>query len=237
MIEIAICDDSFASVDKLKKALENFANKFDFKYIVHEIYSAHELLNFSLDKIDILFLDVEIDKESGIELAREIRKMNAEILIIFVSGFIQYAPAGYNVKAFRYLLKCDLDNLFEDTMEAALKDITFREEFFEIKSKDFNVLIPLKNIVFIESYYGVVDVHVKDMLNNKYETPKRIKDIYENLAHKGFLQIHKSYIVNMDNIVKIKNYKVFLSDGTVLNASQRNWSELISKYISWRGKF
>ena len=66
----------------------------------------------------ILFLDIDLGKESGIDLARKMRKMNPEAVLIFVTNFSEYAPEGYEVDAFRYLAKSELEKklptYFED---------------------------------------------------------------------------------------------------------------------------
>lgn len=192
------------------------------------------MLASETDKLSIIFLDVDMGALNGIDTAKEIRKTNKDVIIIYVSGYVQYAPAGYQVKAFAYILKNDIDALFNDIMDEVFKERNFKEDIFKIIIDSKDISLPLKEIVFIESFDKTVDIHHTS--GEKYTIKAQINDIYNELKSKGFLQIHKSYIVNMQHVIKAKNYVVALSNGKELMASQRRWKDIMAEYLEWKGR-
>jgi len=234
MFNIAICDDEIISIEKLAEKVKAYCTDKNTQYSISVYQSGEELLSADTHKFDIIFLDVDMGELNGIDTAREIRKNNRDVLIVYVSGYVQYAPAGYGVKAFAYLLKNDMDNLFCDVMDNLFCELKIKNEVFRIKADKENISLPLKEIIFIESFDKTVDIHRAN--GEKYTAKAQINDIYSELKPKGFLQIHKSYIVNMQHIIRIKNYIVTLSDDRELTASQRRWKDIVADYLEWKGR-
>ena len=234
MLNIAVCDDEKLSVDKLVFKINEYCNTNDIAHSVCTYNSGEDLLSSNIDALDIIFLDVDMGKTNGIETAREIRKYNKDVIIVYVSGYIQYAPAGYQVKAFAYMLKNDVDALFNSIMDDILEEINYKQKVFKIKENEQVISLALNDIVFIESFNKTVDIHITN--GNKHTSKAQINDIYNELKSKGFLQIHKSYIVNMQHVMKMKNYIVALSNGRELMASQRRWKDIMAEYLEWKGR-
>ena len=234
MLNIAVCDDEKLSVDKLVFKINEYCNTNDIAHSVYTYNSGEELLSSNIDALDIIFLDVDMGATNGIETAKEIRKSNKDVIIVYVSGYVQYAPAGYQVKAFAYMLKNDIDVLFNSVMDDVLEEMNYKQNVFKIKEKEKSISLALNDIVFIESFNKTVDIHITS--GDKYTEKAQINDIYNELKSKGFLQIHKSYIVNMQHVMKIKNYIVTLSNGRELMASQRRWKDIMAEYLEWKGR-
>lgn len=133
MIKIAICDDQNTSVDTLAEKVRNYCYEHNTECEVFTYKSGEELLASETDKLSIIFLDVDMGALNGIDTAKEIRKTNKEVIIIYVSGYVQYAPAGYQVKAFAYILKNDIDALFNDIMDEVFKELNFKEDTYMLK--------------------------------------------------------------------------------------------------------
>ena len=76
---------------------------------------------------DIALLDIDMGETNGIELARKLRASNENIVIIFITNFIQYAPEGFEVQAFRYLLKADLSAKLDSYFDSAVQRSTSTE--------------------------------------------------------------------------------------------------------------
>ena len=232
MLNISICDDDKNSVDKLAALLADYCGKKGMEYRL-DCHTTGKSLLADVANCDILFLDVDMGEENGISIAHEIRKFNKDVIIIYVSGYVQYAPAGYNVKAFAYILKNDLDDLFETTMTDVVKQLNWRGTVYKVKTPQEEISLPVKDILYIESFDKVMEIHTT-LPQSKYTLRHSLTDAVNQLADKGFLQIHKSYVVNMAHISKLKNYTVTLTDGTQLTAAQKRWREIMQKYLEWR---
>lgn len=106
--------------------------------------------------------------------------------------------------------------------------------FCNIKTETGIVKIPISNILYIESFKKKVVVHTRRWETESYEIKEGIGKIEQMLFDKGFLQIHKSYIVNMQHIIEMKNYKLSIEGGEKLNVSVKNWAQLFKVYNEWK---
>ena len=234
MLNISICDDDKTSVTKLSHLVSEYCNQRQLEYNLSVFTKGADLLASPINECHILFLDVDMGEENGIAIAHEIRKVTKELILVYVSGYVQYAPAGYNVKAFAYILKNDLDGLFKSTMDDVVKQLNFRGMVYKIKTADSETSLPLKNILYIESFDKVMEIHT-NLPQNDYTIRQPLSEAMKQLADKGFLQIHKSYLVNMEHITRLKNYTITLTDGTTLPAAQKRWKEIMQIYLEWKG--
>ncbi len=109
MISIAICEDEKIYRDKLKEFLEKFLEQK--KYSVEEFENGESFLEkFEKDEsyrenLNIVLLDIQMDGINGMDVARKIRDWNKKLQIIFITAVPDFLANGYEVKAFRYLLK------------------------------------------------------------------------------------------------------------------------------------
>lgn len=234
MLRISICDDDIAGVDKLAMLIGKYCAEKGLEYSMHTYTKGSDLLASNLTECDLLFLDVDMGQENGIAISHEIRKNYRDIVLVYVSGYVQYAPAGYNVKAFAYILKNDLDALFESTMDDVMKQMNFRGMVYKIKINSEEVALPLKNIVYLESLDKTTIIHTNNRMIS-YAVRQPLADAINYLCDKGFVQIHKSYLVNMQHITKLKNYTINLTDGTNLPAAQKRWRDIMQAYLKWKG--
>ena len=79
------------------------------------------LFEQAYDRTQILFLDIEMEKMDGIALAREIRKHNRQMQIIFVTGYMEYIQEGYDVEALHYLLKPVSQEKIDSVLDRAVE--------------------------------------------------------------------------------------------------------------------
>ena len=87
-----------------------------------------------LSSYDIAFLDIDMGDSSGIDLARTLRRETPGVVIVFLTNFIQYAPEGFEVQAFRYLLKRDMNEKLIPYFEAASKKSFNKRGFSPFRS-------------------------------------------------------------------------------------------------------
>ena len=105
-MRILICDDEQKLIDLELSILQEYCRSTN---IAATFFTFTDSLSAgNIGEFDIAFLDIDMEKLNGIELARKLRSKNPTSIIIFVTNFIQYAPEGYEVNAFRYLLKSDI---------------------------------------------------------------------------------------------------------------------------------
>ncbi len=225
-MDIILCDDNEYFLNFLYDKLANYLKSKELSFKIRQFNSGEELLKHNLDQVDIIFLDIIIDKLDGIQLARRLRKRNPDFILVFVSSYIEYAHLGYEVKAFRYILKEDVDNLFDDMMDAILCEKGyFRTEItldFSFGAETFFT----DNLIYAESKLHTVCFHFHGKTRHLYSTLDSIQNI---LPIEEFVRIHKSYLVNIWHLIDIKNYTAFLDNGIELPVSQKRFAEAKKK--------
>ena len=204
MLNFVLCDDNLNIVSKMAEMLEIIFVKHDIEAKVTFISdNAKDTLNYINDnQVDVAILDVNLNsKISGIDLAKEIRKNNKNIYIIFSTGHLEYSLIAYTVKTFDYLPKPITIERLEITINRLLDDIrSCNKKFINIDNK---TIINPDEINYIKRD-GMKLVFCTNSKNYEtYNSFKKIKDILPD----NFIRCHKSYIANTDNILNVNAKK------------------------------
>lgn len=231
LLEIGICDDQREWVDRLQNLLQQYLNRKGLDARITVFDSAEELLTSDWQIFQIIFLDIVMGQQDGVQAAIQIRRKNPDVSLIFVSAFLDYATMGYQVKASAYLLKSQLSTTLENAMNAVLIDRKLNQNMVEIAVHDRMVSLPLHQIVYIESQGRIAVFHSEI----EYHTYMRLSDIETILCGKGFLRIHRCYIVNPAHCITIKNYQAILDTGEALPCSRQEYSNLVRSLMRWKG--
>lgn len=232
-IKIAVCDDETWFAEQLKQKIETLAEKAEWKVEVDAYDQTDTFLKSDVRQYQILFLDVRMESLDGIQMARELRKQKIEAMIIYVSAYIEMAPQGYEVHAFRYLLKQDLDRSLPYTLKEAVEELAYRRKTYEIHAQGRTDLIPLRDIIYIESFKRIVVFHTKDRSSKEY---RRLSDLEEELRDSNFIRIQKSYLVNLDHVAYIEKGEVHMDNEASLPCSKEKYEEIIQQYLLWKGR-
>jgi len=236
-MRIVICDDDIVFAQKLECELRKWAAYSDLQneYVVYS--SAQRMLASDLSGVHIVFLDIEMPGCDGIEAAHVIRQQNQDIMIVFVTSWIQYAPAGYKVNAFRYLLKDTISSELHACMNDARQKLLESNKSLAFQLRDGSREIILDNILYLEgTSRRCVLVHLRSETQCPMECVGKLSEYDEKLQRYGFLRIQKSYIVNMSHIDRIKNRIAVLRNGIGLKVSERDYADVCKKYLLWRGQ-
>lgn len=132
MVHILICDDDAAFAQDMAKKIQALPAYSPKSMNVQLLTDVTAMSAGVLTKFDILFLDIDLGNKNGIELARIMREHNAEAVLILVTNFSEYAPEGYEVNAFRYLSKAELDRKLPGYFSDALAVCRTRKRKVEI---------------------------------------------------------------------------------------------------------
>lgn len=235
-MNIYICDDNPSFASELREQITAYCAKHDYPCTCELFYSPHALLSADWQSIQVLFLDIDMPNMNGIELAKRIRETSPDIIIVFVTAWLKYAPYGYQVSAFRYLLKQSLQQELPDCMDDIAEKL-FPNTLYSFPTKTDALTLPINQVLYLEgSSRRYVRLHTLLSDIPVVDCPGKLSEYCTKLASYGFLQTHRSFLVNMHHIRQIKNYIVYLSNGEELKASERNFSEIRSSFILWKGK-
>lgn len=241
LLKILLCDDDPLFLESLRTNIRSILNAHKISATIQTFRYAEEIPNHFLSSYEVFFLDINfLGKEySGIDIARKIRQTNSDAVIVFVTNSIEFAPDGYEVQAFRYVLKEKIHLKLEQYLSQIVTKIKTMQETIQVSIGGEITTIPLVDILYIEANKHKLFVHVrkhKTQPVTSYCFYSSLSSVEEQLSEKGFLRIHKSYLVNMRKIRKFSCSEAILEDGTMLRVSEKNYAEQKKKYLIWRGE-
>ena len=233
-IKVILCDDDPVFLKALLSEVERTFAKLNMMAEISAFNSPIDISQKLLTTCDMAFLDIDFESEdqNGIDIARMLRQVNGHALIFFVTNYIDYAPAGYEVQAFRYILKRDMGEVLERYILQAMESMAEGQEYLRLRDKEQTVDLPLEQISYLEVLDHYVSIHTG---SENYILHATLSGMESEMEAHGFLRIHKSYLVNMAHIRKFRSRECLLLDGTALAVSEKNYSQQKQKYLLWKG--
>ncbi|MBZ9607261.1 LytTR family DNA-binding domain-containing protein [Clostridium estertheticum] len=207
---IAICDDEPVQVRVIEKYMESFNKEKKFHIICSN--SGEQLLSqIQYKPAHICFLDIQMKGMNGLEIGKKIRELNKNAIIIFITGFKDYALHAFGIKAFDYIIKPITEerfkNLFQEISEK-LK-ITYRyaeeEKDLTIKTKEGIYNIKYDSIYYFEKHLRKIVAVCK---GKNLEFNESFKNLKDHLDMTCFTQCHQGFIVNNKKISFYKNQQI-----------------------------
>lgn len=235
---ILLCDDDIDFLQMLAKSVDLELKNLQIPARIMDFSNPDDLIDPVISTCDIALLDIDFagKKNNGIDLGRKIRSLRSDAVIIFVTNYIEYAPEGYEILAFRYIMKKDVSMKLPECLSSAIKQFAEHRDQLQIRINGEIIDIPLNTIAYIESELRMVSIYLSDRKTQKqYKCYASISDLEEQLKEKGFLRIHKSYLVNMRYIKKYQCHELEMADGHLLPVSAKNYAEQKKKYLIWKG--
>ena len=223
-IKIAICDDE----PEQSQYIKSIVRKWDNKINVDMFGSAEKFKSAwsENEKYDILLLDIEMSGQNGIELARNLRKTDEKLIIIFITGFADYISEGYDVSALHYLMKPVKENKLFEVLDKAVKNLTQINKSFMLTIDNETHRIPLTEIRYIEAQDHYVVIRT---VSQEYKTKMNLSDIEKSLDNR-FFRCQRSFIVNLKFVYKITRTFIVLDDMTEIPLS-RNLYEAANQAV------
>lgn len=227
MINIGICDDEKVIVDLLKRLLQECLVELGIEGRITEFYSGEELL-MNLSCEDIFFLDIEMSGLNGIETGRRIYERRRDCRIIIASSWIKYFKEAFKINAFRFITKPFQKEEVKEALEAILK-IRLGMKTIKLYKKRNIYTFFQKEI----RYMIVVDSAVEFVLKGEiYRKETSLKELEKILDDRLFYRINKKCIVNLGEIKKYENGKIFL-DEAEMKVSVRKKKDFEKKYLMY----
>ena len=166
---------------------------------------------------NFVLVDIELPDIDGIELGKKIKELYPQIVLVFITSYVEYAVKGYEAKADRYLLKPISLKDIEGMVQDYLKEQTKVKRLI-LKDKEQEHLIYIKDILYISAEDKCTILYTE---NNRFVDYKSLNDYEKLLSDFGFYRIHRKYLINMYHHKSQTKGFVTLSNDTVLPLSRR----------------
>ena len=183
---------------------------------------------------DILFLDILFGYEvDGMEVARHIRESDQSVPIVFITNSDAYVKDGYAVRAFRYLNKPVSYRDIAQCLDVAYKQYTIaHNEYLILSNVGRRLAIRYEDILCVEAQSPYVLIHLCNQ-----PVPLKIRcrfsDFVQRLPEEPFVLCHRSYVVNIVHVRRIKRNELMLSSGEVLPISRPYLSDVNTAFDSY----
>lgn len=223
MLCIAICDDDDNACLKIESIILKLSKLLKEEVKIKLFYSGEALYQnlFDGSYFDIIFLDIELQMMSGVEVGRKIRDMmhNETTQIVFISGKDSYAMDLFDIRPFDFLIKPIQAEKIEKVIRKFFELMSRQKQFFEYKKGQTIKKILMNDIIYFESN----GKKIKIFSNNKViEYYGKLSDVNHQLCNQDFLFIHKSYLINFLHVIEYQYNYVKMSNKNVLSISRQN---------------
>jgi DNA-binding LytR/AlgR family response regulator len=227
MLKIAALDDERAYVEKIERLTRQYFKEKDIPCVFRG-YDNHEHLLLDMEKegdFDIFLLDMELNGHSGLTVARKIREWDKECAIVCVTNYVDYAPEAYEVSAFRFILKRELElKLPQMYDELRIRLHGKDERYFVVKTDSRTERLYFKDIMYVQKEKKQVVFYLKN--GEKTCTRKTLDEVERELPEKDFIKIDRGCIINFAHMMSMKNMECRMHDGAVLRVSQARGREV-----------
>lgn len=235
MIKIAFCDDDMEVLHQMNELLDRYRVERNEDITYAAFQSPFELLTEIEKGIrpDILFLDVVMPGQNGMDVAKEIRQYDTNMKIIFLTSSPEFAVESYSVGAYFYQLKPIWEESFFRLMDAVLAECEKKKKnSLILRSKDGITRIDLQQLEYCEVLGRKLLFHLED--GAVLESAGSLDDLAGQLMqYSNFFRPHRSFLVNMEYIQNISSRSIKMVNDAVIPIPHGKCSEIKNTYMEY----
>lgn len=233
-MRVALCDDEHVHIKSITQMLGEYRAPDGSSVLVDQYDNAIELIS-NIKKIDYdaLLLDIVMPGFTGIEAARDIRVDNMSIPIVFLTNSPEFAVDSYRVHALDYLMKpVKADDLYTTLNHIFALCDRKKKDLLTINSAKEVHTISYEQLVFVEINNGVLSFYT---LDGNVKTVRGKLSEYEGelLRRNSFIKVHRSYIINMDNMKSYDRKNFTAMTGQIIPVSRNISKEVQDEYLDY----
>ena len=232
MLNIAIVEDEVGFQRQIQEYVERFMAKRGENAQITCFSDGQELLREYRPVFDVILLDIEMPQVNGMDAAEEIRRHDADVVIVFITNMAHYAIRGYSVGALDFLLKPVDYQTFELKFQRALNRVHSRESGQVLLSTaDGMVRLDTRQIYYVEVQNRMLHYHTDQ---GEYVLRGTIQRAEQELAAYHFTRCNYWYLVNLRYVTEIRKDTVMVA-GHELQVSRRNRSAFLTSLAEYVG--
>lgn len=235
MINFVVCDDDKEQRAYTASLIDTHCQQ---PHTVSTAASKSELLDIlkSVD-VDIIFMDIifSSQKETGIDIIKEIQKSHPDIIVVFVSGHDTYHEYVYEAEHIYFLKKPYNAHHFKNALDKAVsKSRAAKSDFFILRTRSAVEKFRYGDILYFESSGHIVNIYFSDGSVQQIHGVK-LSDMEKGISKQYLSRCHQSYIVNISKIKKIEKNTVYLDNGDEVPVSKRYAAEINNLFALYLG--
>lgn len=234
-MRVGICDDEVDFHDTLKAFIDKYAIAKAIPVIYFDFTSGEDLIKYLLDHddIDVIFMDYQMDKMSGLETSQNILEKNIDTPIIFLTSFPEIVYDTFKVNTFRFLVKpIDIKKLSE-ALDNLLK-LYSSENYILVTVDDTSKRLNINDILYVEARNKGALVRLKDQTLN---CSALLSEIQNKLPKDRFFRSHKSFLVGFKYITEYGSSEIVFCNGEKAKISRYRFSDFKKSYFDYMKRY
>lgn len=219
MFSIFLCDDNQDTLEQYRNLIAKIADKYELSIKLTTFTSGESLIFHILEspnQADIIYLDIIMGDQNGVEIAKRLRSLGCQSEIIYLTSSEDYVFEAFDTTPVQYLVKryTTYDRFEQILIKAILLAEAKKDERFVCESNGIIEIIAMKDISYFEIIKRVVKVHY---CNEKvFCFYGKMDDLEQKLTGKEFIRVHRSYIVNLNYVTKFQSQSVVLKTEKII---------------------
>lgn len=227
-LQFGICDDDISYHEKIETLCRSYINDKNIEAAFFYFTNAEELLDFK-DSIDILFLDIKMEGKSGVDILPVLRHKYNISHIIFITSYEEYVQDTFGVKTDGFLSKPVSSKRLYSFLDMIIE--TYKSNpiiEFQVGYDNSNKYIPANNILYLQGENNFTKVYTNGEYSD-FLTYQTISYWENRLSEYGFIRVHKSYIVNLEYLVSVKDISTCEIQGNNILPIGRKYASAVKK--------
>lgn len=230
MVNIAILEDDAGDEASLEQSLQRYAQEQRELFSIRSFSDPAVFLQNSPSAFDLIFLDIDLPTMTGMELARQIRRRDSLVTLIFVTNLEKYAVSGYSVGAFDFVVKPINYYRFASMLRRALRSIAARQpREVVIQTSGGITRLNVTQLYYVEIRDHLLIYHT---VGENLTAWGKMSDVEAQLAPYDFARCSTSHLVNLRFVDSVEGSDVLVA-GTRLPISQRRRKAFYSAVTSY----
>lgn len=227
-MNIAICDDEPAFLKQLHKRIADMKIP---DCEIHEFTSGKDLLAFFVKGMyEVIILNVEMPGLNGLQTAERIRQTDKSVIISFLTNYTEFAVQGYEVNAFRYILKNQPDYMYTQQLKSIFEECEQRFRIFRFSNKNLTFKCRLIDILYFEGHKRKITVFTS---TGELEYGGDFTEVCSELLKYNFIIVNRGLLVNLEHIQNINKYDMIMSNGRKVPIGRTHKDEVVSRYLDF----
>ena len=235
-MRIAIVEDEQFFADELIEYASRFSRECQETVQCQHFESSVAFLSAYQPTWDLLLLDIEMPYMDGMTLARKIREIDPDVLLIFITNVAKYAMSGYEVAALDYVLKPVNYYAFSMKLRRCLSLLeTKHKNYMVVQGNGFIRKIPVETIRYIDVRGHTISYHTPQETISTTGS-KSIRSLESELQPDGFCKCNQCYLVNLRYVRSVEKDTVVLIDDECLSISRNRKKTFMQALLDFWGR-
>lgn len=235
MYKVAVCDDELIVAEKIEYMAKEILKEMTGDFSVDIFTKGEEIINRLKEEstaYHIVLLDIIMDGIDGVRVATELRENGINTTIVFITSAAEFAIKGYEVQAFRYLLKPLNNDELRKTLMLDYKHNYENKYLSLIRGAEVRK-IPVDDIFYVEISGRKIAIHLLDDIIYYSE---KLSDFQHYLPCDNFIRCHRSFIINISKVSMVKRYEAILINEKSVPVSKANFDNVRKQLLGFLGR-